>query len=120
MAEEISLEASRFAGARSRNFSSTSRRFGGKSFLLGKLLTVLRLQVLPLSEREASRRNLEDFLSFHNPSTKPNRDNAVAPGFTLSKVFNVRPLLKNNKFQRGLALDGQLKHEDTNLASSTL
>lgn len=47
-------------------------------------------------------------------------DNAVAPGFTLSKVFNVRPLLKNNKFQRGLALDGQLKHEDTNLASSTL
>jgi beta-arrestin len=51
---------------------------------------------------------------------KQRRDNAVAPGFTLSKVFTVRPLLKNNKFQRGLALDGQLKHEDTNLASSTL
>ena len=48
------------------------------------------------------------------------RDNPVGPGFTMSKVFNVRPLLKNNKFQRGLALDGQLKHEDTNLASSTL
>lgn len=118
MAEEMSLEASRFAGAHSRNISST---FGGKKFSPQKAFDgFARLQVLPLSEREASRRNLEDFLSFHNPSTKPNRDNAVAPGFTLSKVFNVRPLLKNNKFQRGLALDGQLKHEDTNLASSTL
>lgn len=48
------------------------------------------------------------------------RDNPVGPGFTLSKVFSVRPLLKNNKDKRGLALDGQLKHEDTNLASSTM
>merc|ERR1719150_3483210 len=30
------------------------------------------------------------------------------------------PLLSNNKDKWGLALDGQLKHEDTNLASSTL
>lgn len=44
----------------------------------------------------------------------------VAPGFTMSKVFTVRPLLANNKDKRGLALDGQLKHEDTNLASSTM
>ncbi|XP_077292335.1 beta-arrestin protein kurtz isoform X3 [Arctopsyche grandis] len=44
----------------------------------------------------------------------------VAPGFTLSKVFSVRPLLADNKDKRGLALDGQLKHEDTNLASSTV
>ncbi|XP_055693881.1 beta-arrestin-1 isoform X3 [Lutzomyia longipalpis] len=47
-------------------------------------------------------------------------DNVVSPGFTLSKVYAVKPLLKNNKDKRGLALDGQLKHEDTNLASSTL
>lgn len=47
-------------------------------------------------------------------------ENAVCSGHTMSKVFPLRPLLKNNKFQRGLALDGQLKHEDTNLASSTL
>ncbi|XP_063701645.1 beta-arrestin-1 isoform X2 [Culicoides brevitarsis] len=47
-------------------------------------------------------------------------DNPVGPGFTLSKVFSIRPLLKNNKDKRGLALDGQLKHEDTNLASSTI
>ncbi|XP_011503647.1 PREDICTED: beta-arrestin-1 isoform X4 [Ceratosolen solmsi marchali] len=44
----------------------------------------------------------------------------VGPGFTLSKVFYLRPLLANNKDKWGLALDGQLKHEDTNLASSTL
>lgn len=48
------------------------------------------------------------------------RDNPIAPGFTLSKVYNIMPLLKNNKDKRGLALDGQLKHEDTNLASSTM
>lgn len=44
----------------------------------------------------------------------------VGPGFTLSKVFSFRPLLANNKNKWGLALDGQLKHEDTNLASSTI
>lgn len=44
----------------------------------------------------------------------------VGPGFTLSKVYYLKPLLANNKDKRGLALDGQLKHEDTNLASSTM
>lgn len=47
-------------------------------------------------------------------------ENPVAPGFTLSKVLTLRPLLKNNKDKRGLALDGQLKHDDSNLASSTI
>lgn len=44
----------------------------------------------------------------------------VGPGSTLSKVYYLSPLLAFNKDKRGLALDGQLKHEDTNLASSTL
>ncbi len=44
----------------------------------------------------------------------------VLPSHTLSKVFNVTPLLSNNKHKRGLALDGKLKHEDTNLATSTM
>lgn len=44
----------------------------------------------------------------------------IQPGFTLSKVYELTPLLANNKDKWGLALDGQLKHEDTNLASSTL
>ncbi|XP_019616409.1 PREDICTED: beta-arrestin-1-like isoform X2 [Branchiostoma belcheri] len=44
----------------------------------------------------------------------------VGPSQTLSKVYTVCPLLKNNLDKRGLALDGKLKHEDTNLASSTI
>lgn len=36
------------------------------------------------------------------------------------KVFHLTPLLLNNRDKRGLALDGKLKHEDTNLASSTM
>jgi len=36
------------------------------------------------------------------------------------KVFYLTPLLSTNRDKRGLALDGQLKHEDTNLASSTI
>lgn len=43
----------------------------------------------------------------------------VGPGSTLSKIYSLCPLLAKNKDKRGLALDGQLKHEDTNLASST-
>ncbi|XP_070538027.1 arrestin red cell-like isoform X3 [Ptychodera flava] len=44
----------------------------------------------------------------------------VGPSQTLSKVYFVTPLLANNRDKRGLALDGKLKHEDTNLASSTI
>jgi len=44
----------------------------------------------------------------------------LGSGSTLSKVYELMPLLSNNKDKWGLALDGQLKHEDTNLASSTL
>merc|ERR1712087_126314 len=35
-------------------------------------------------------------------------------------VYEICPLLSFNKDKRGLALDGQLKAEDTNLASSTI
>ncbi|CDW52928.1 beta arrestin 1 [Trichuris trichiura] len=41
-------------------------------------------------------------------------------GGTLTKVYSLCPLLANNRDKRGLALDGKLKHEDTNLASSTI
>ncbi len=36
------------------------------------------------------------------------------------KVFYLTPLLANNRDKRGLALNGQLKHEDTDLASSSV
>jgi len=43
----------------------------------------------------------------------------LGSGSTLSRVLILTPLLANNKDKWGLALDGQLKDEDTNLASST-
>ncbi|XP_019726766.1 arrestin 3b, retinal (X-arrestin) isoform X2 [Hippocampus comes] len=39
---------------------------------------------------------------------------------TFEKTFRVTPLLANNKEKRGLSVDGRLKDEDTNLASTTL
>uniref|UniRef100_A0A8C2Q3X8 Arrestin-C n=1 Tax=Cyprinus carpio TaxID=7962 RepID=A0A8C2Q3X8_CYPCA len=39
---------------------------------------------------------------------------------TFEKEYRVTPLLASNKEKRGLALDGKLKDEDTNLASSTI
>ncbi|KAK2167763.1 hypothetical protein LSH36_24g04029, partial [Paralvinella palmiformis] len=45
----------------------------------------------------------------------------IAPSQTgFCKVYYLTPLLANNRDKRGLALDGKLKHEDTNLASSTI
>lgn len=44
----------------------------------------------------------------------------VSPSSTFCKVYTLTPTLCNNREKRGLALDGQLKHEDTNLASSTM
>ncbi|XP_044075681.1 S-arrestin a isoform X4 [Siniperca chuatsi] len=45
---------------------------------------------------------------------------SVSPGATLHKVYKLLPLLANNRERRGIALDGKLKHEDTNLASSSI
>lgn len=36
------------------------------------------------------------------------------------KSLEITPLLSTNKEKRGLALDGRLKDEDTNLASTTM
>lgn len=45
---------------------------------------------------------------------------AVPSGTSLKKVYTLCPLLDNNRERRGLALDGKLKHDDTNLASSSI
>lgn len=50
----------------------------------------------------------------------PNLSDQVSPSSTFCKVYTITPLLSDNREKRGLALDGQLKHEDTNLASSTM
>ncbi|XP_063681975.1 beta-arrestin-1-like isoform X2 [Bolinopsis microptera] len=44
----------------------------------------------------------------------------VQPSQTIAQTFSIRPLLEDNRDKRGLALDGQIKSEDTNLASSTM
>lgn len=45
---------------------------------------------------------------------------SVSPGATMQKDYVLMPLLANNRERRGIALDGKLKHEDTNLASSSM
>nr|XP_057935318.1 beta-arrestin-1 isoform X1 [Doryrhamphus excisus] len=54
------------------------------------------------------------------PVATEESDDVVASSSTFCKVFTLTPFLSNNREKRGLALDGKLKHEDTNLASSTL
>lgn len=44
----------------------------------------------------------------------------VAANSSFSQTFAVTPLLATTHQKQGLALDGQLKHEATNLASSTM
>ncbi|KAB0797887.1 hypothetical protein PPYR_08880 [Photinus pyralis] len=44
----------------------------------------------------------------------------IQPGSSLQKIIYLIPLLSSNKERRGIALDGQLKRQDTNLASTTL
>ncbi|CAL8126816.1 unnamed protein product [Orchesella dallaii] len=44
----------------------------------------------------------------------------INPGSSLQKVLYLQPTLSSNVDRRGVALDGQLKREDTNLASTTL
>ncbi|XP_025032903.1 beta-arrestin-2 [Python bivittatus] len=54
------------------------------------------------------------------PVAQIEQEDQVAPSSTFCKVYTLTPLLSNNREKRGLALDGKLKHEDTNLASSTI
>ncbi|NXG33298.1 ARRS protein, partial [Dromaius novaehollandiae] len=44
----------------------------------------------------------------------------VQPNSSLTKTLTILPLLANNRKTREIALDGKLKDEDTNLASSTV
>lgn len=44
----------------------------------------------------------------------------INPGSTLQKVIYLKPELGNNKNRRGIALDGMIKREESELAPSTL
>ncbi|KAK3550424.1 hypothetical protein QTP86_025155 [Hemibagrus guttatus] len=54
------------------------------------------------------------------PVAQLEADDQVSSSSTFCKVYTLTPTLNNNREKRGLALDGKLKHEDTNLASSTI
>ncbi|XP_067850855.1 beta-arrestin-1-like [Heptranchias perlo] len=44
----------------------------------------------------------------------------VSPGSALKKVCTLYPIVANNREKHGVALDGKIRHEDTNLASTTI
>lgn len=44
----------------------------------------------------------------------------IQPGSSLQKTLTLTPLLQNNRGRKGIALDGQVKREESNLASTTL
>uniref|UniRef100_A0A673CFN5 Arrestin red cell n=1 Tax=Sphaeramia orbicularis TaxID=375764 RepID=A0A673CFN5_9TELE len=54
------------------------------------------------------------------PVAQLEADDQVSSSSTFCKVYTLIPTLDKNREKRGLALDGKLKHEDTNLASSTI
>ncbi|XP_078132451.1 arrestin red cell-like isoform X2 [Sander vitreus] len=54
------------------------------------------------------------------PVAQVEADDQVSPSSTSCQVYTLTPMLGTNREKRGLALDGKLKHEDTNLASSTI
>ncbi|XP_070786372.1 arrestin, beta 2b isoform X2 [Enoplosus armatus] len=54
------------------------------------------------------------------PVAQVEADHQVSPSSTSCQVYALTPMLGINREKRGLALDGKLKHEDTNLASSSI
>uniref|UniRef100_A0A8C7SCL6 Arrestin, beta 2a n=1 Tax=Oncorhynchus mykiss TaxID=8022 RepID=A0A8C7SCL6_ONCMY len=53
------------------------------------------------------------------PVAQVEADDQVSSSSTFCKVYTLTPTLDKNREKRGLALDGKLKHEDTNLASTS-
>ncbi|XP_071020165.1 arrestin red cell-like isoform X3 [Oncorhynchus clarkii lewisi] len=79
--------------------------------------TVKRLKV---SVRQYADICLFSTAQYKCPVAQEEADDQVSPSSTFCKVYTLTPTLTNNREKRGLALDGKLKHEDTNLASSTM
>ncbi|XP_063220177.1 arrestin homolog [Bacillus rossius redtenbacheri] len=58
--------------------------------------------------------------SRHVASLETREGCPITPGASFTKVFYLVPLAASNKDRYGIALDGYLKEDDVNLASSTL
>uniref|UniRef100_A0A6B2E7J4 Phosrestin-1 n=1 Tax=Phlebotomus kandelakii TaxID=1109342 RepID=A0A6B2E7J4_9DIPT len=58
--------------------------------------------------------------SKHVASLETREGCPITPGASFTKTFYLVPVASSNKDRRGIALDGHLKDDDVNLASSTL
>ncbi|EZA59121.1 Arrestin-like protein [Ooceraea biroi] len=58
--------------------------------------------------------------SRHVASLETREGCPITPGASFTKQFYLVPLASSNKDRRGIALDGHLKDDDVNLASSTM
>ncbi|CAM4596202.1 unnamed protein product [Leuciscus chuanchicus] len=58
--------------------------------------------------------------SYNETVATEDSGDSVDSGAKLDKVYTLLPLMANNRKKHGIALDGKLKHEDTNLASSSI
>uniref|UniRef100_A0A8C8IG98 Arrestin C-terminal-like domain-containing protein n=1 Tax=Oncorhynchus tshawytscha TaxID=74940 RepID=A0A8C8IG98_ONCTS len=81
---------------------------------------VLTLSLSPAAVRQYADICLFSTAQYKCPVAQEEADDQVSPSSTFCKVYTLTPTLTNNREKRGLALDGKLKHEDTNLASSTI
>ncbi|XP_024287392.1 arrestin red cell isoform X4 [Oncorhynchus nerka] len=79
--------------------------------------TVKRLKI---SVRQYADICLFSTAQYKCPVAQVEADDQVSSSSTFCKVYTLTPTLDKNREKRGLALDGKLKHEDTNLASSTI
>uniref|UniRef100_A0A3B4B6S3 Arrestin C-terminal-like domain-containing protein n=1 Tax=Periophthalmus magnuspinnatus TaxID=409849 RepID=A0A3B4B6S3_9GOBI len=77
-------------------------------------------RVKPLIIRQYADICLFSTAQYKCPVAQLEADDQVSSSSTFCKVYTLTPTLDKNREKRGLALDGKLKHEDTNLASSTI
>uniref|UniRef100_A0A8P4KRW4 Arrestin C-terminal-like domain-containing protein n=1 Tax=Dicentrarchus labrax TaxID=13489 RepID=A0A8P4KRW4_DICLA len=80
----------------------------------------LHLPPLKLCVRQYADICLFSTAQYKCPVAQLEADDQVSSSSTFCKVYTLTPTLDKNREKRGLALDGKLKHEDTNLASSTI
>lgn len=80
--------------------------------------TVKSIKVFVIQHCEVTMVNAQ--FSKHVASMETREGCPITPGASFTKSFFLVPLASSNKDRRGIALDGHLREEDVNLASSTL
>jgi arrestin-2 len=80
--------------------------------------TVKSIKVFVVQHCEVTMVNAQ--FSKHVASLETREGCPITPGASFTKSFFLVPLASSNKDRRGIALDGHLKEDDVNLASSTL